>query len=308
MAKMTEKEVGNDLCEYETAPPVINGNILNKESNVDAVPFRNVPRWQNVLRDIFRFICVAAALTAVFVLLFSVIFPERTTADNRLPKLDNGSIPASAETVAEHTGDESGERVPAIIDEAGAGNFIPVFPEEKYTLKRLMTSGSGTKLLILHSHTSEMCSENQSVTQLGEILSEQLDGAGISNYHCTMEFDCEGTVGAYARMNGYMSEYLAEETETVCVIDLHSGDTDYPLTFTVSCGSNGWEENFSLARAICTQIPDDSSAIRLVPGKLGQFSGPLYLHVGIGNEDLTDVDARQILYEFLSAFVGICTE
>lgn len=309
MAEMIEEGGGKKLCGYETMPPGINGDIINKKTNVGEVHFRSVPRWQNVFRDIFRFICVAAALTAVLVSLLSAYFPERTTpTDYKLPTLDDGNIPASAGTDTDRTGDDCRERVPEIIDEAGVGNSIPDYPEEKYTLERLVTSGNGAKVLILHTHTSEMCSENQTVRELGEILSEQLDGAGIRNNHCTMEFDGEGTVGAYARMNGYVSEFLAEEKETVCVIDLHSGDTDYPLTLTVSCGSNGWEENFSLARAICGQIPDSFSVIRLVPGKLGQFSGPLYLHVGIGSEGLNDADARQILYTFLSAFVGICSK
>ena len=195
---------------------------------------------------------------------------------------------------------------PVVIDESKTE--IELELTEDYSLSSLIGSSEGVKILILHSHNSEKVSETITVSDAGQAIAQIISSAGLGVYHCDVEHDGEGSVGAYIRMKQTLSVLLERYPDVVCVIDIHDSDSGLPVTFTVGTDYDGWRENLRLAEAICGGLRDTETAFRLLPGTLGQDSGVLTLSVGICGGTFSDDEAREAIAALTEAIINICNE
>lgn len=273
-------------------------------------------RWQNVAGALCRFICLTVAAAGLFYYAVS----EKNNSENgnaALPagvtEIKNGC--AEGDTVGNEDSMNDGKPDNTentgirIINECNESERDYPSVDTDYGLSALMSVSDGVRMIVLHSHTSEKCSSESSVVDFGAIIAEQLQISGVETFHCTDLFDLEGTLGSYGRMNARLGELLKEYPDTLIVLDLHSSDTDSPVTFSIAEGhGEGWRENYRLACAVGERIGSGEVTMRMVPGSLGQYSGVLTLHVGIGGNNYTEKESKERLYKLISALIAICSE
>ena len=259
-------------------------------------------------RFIIRLIFMTAIFTVVFWCLSTLMGKQNGES------VDEGkSLISSADITDETSESEPADHISVsyvpsvVIDESKIGIELNEMNEE-YSLKYLIDTSDGVKILIVHTHNSESVSDTLSVTDAGSAISQILTSAGIQTVHCTAEHDKDGNIGAYLRMKDSVIELLEEYPEVVCVIDLHDSDCGLPITFTVGTDGDGWRENLRLAKAVGDEIFGTETAYRFLPGTLGQDSGILTLNVGIGGNGLSDSEARKVISAFAEAFIKICSE
>lgn len=260
--------------------------------------------WQRVVGELFKFLCLTVAVMA---LMYSV-----TAFKDKDPEVSNPAVQTDVKDKVTDSLPDT-DAVPPVAEGVKIVNECNAEIENigediyGYTLAPLMGTSEGKKVLIVHSHTSESCSSQNSVLDFGALMADQLEISGIGTYHCTDSFDEEGNIGAYGRMNKKLKELLHQYPDIVLVIDLHSSDTESPITLTVAHGvGNGWKENYLLAGSVGTKIPECDVSIRIVPGSLGQRSGVLTLHIGIGGIDEDEKIAKNALYKIISSVIGVC--
>ena len=279
------------------------GDIQESEEIRIYVPPKRGSSWR---KSLFRFAILTSLFTLAFMLLLEVYDrrqpPATEVADQYL-----SNTSTSEETAEDVAYDEIDEAlIPLVINESKVE--VELNNNEEYSLNHLVESSSGVKILIVHSHNSESVSQTSSVTDAGEVISQILTSAGIGTYHCTNDHDSDSNIGAYSRMKASVADLIDTYPDAVCVIDIHDSDSGLPITFTVGTDSAGWNENLLLSKAVCARISDAETALRLLPGALGQDSGLLTLNIGIGGKSFSDEDTRGLIASVSEAIIKICNE
>ncbi len=253
--------------------------------------------------------CKLLSLFLAFAALFYLVFVGRTNDGNNTdntpaPDKEAAAIPESITDIAE------GEGVQTFVfsDESGKGIDPNKINTDGYTLAPIISTANGVKIIIIHSHSSERVSETQGVVALGDELCELLGEAGIESHHCTDKIDKNGVIGAYSTMKSRVKELLVTYPDTVCVIDLHNSDMGDGITLTVGADDGmGWTENFRLALALSKGIDRAyPHSLRVLPSAIGQDSGLLSLHVGIGSDKQSEAEASLALAAFADALITLC--
>ena len=254
-------------------------------------------------------ICKLLSLFLAFAALFYIAFMRKSTAGNAAgdaapPDKEAAVLPESV------TDDNKKEEVQNFVfsDESGKGIDPNKINTDGYTLAPIMNEATGVKIIVIHSHSSERVSETQGVAALGEELCKLLNGAGVESHHCTDKMDKNGVIGAYENMKARVKELLVTYPDTVCVIDLHNSDLGGGLTLTVGADDEiGWTENFRLALALSKGVARTyPHSLRVLPSAIGQDSGLLSLHVGIGSDKQSEAEAALALEAFANALITLC--
>ncbi len=287
--------------------------------NVTALPVLN-PKKKLRLREgvvgVFSFVCIMLAFVAVFFGIGVLIIGDKPdtsgdTSDSTKAQTDDetlavGGVPQTQPEESSSSSELSDKAV-FVVDESSSGIFAEDIDTSSYSLSELIEGKEGVKIIIIHSHSSEMFSENIGIVEAGDVLGELLKSSGIGVYHERKSFDSEGTIGAYGRMETALAALLEKYPETVCVIDLHDSDMPSPLTITVgAAGSRGITDNLPLALAVYRRYDGVKSTLRILPSSVGQSHSRLSLHIGIGGAETSDKDARAALAAFAEGLLRVC--
>ena len=295
------------VIEYKNAPATESLGSEGVQSTEEAirvyVPRRSKGKASSLLRLLLS--------TAAFLLLFLGLFwgfenIPRATGDSR-EHLSEKEESATEESLLDQPVLVSPMTYkPLIIDETKTG--VEVNINEDYSLYPLIASTEGVKVLIVHSHNSESVSEDTSVSEAGEVITQLLISAGIPTYHCIEEHDRSGSIGAYSRMRESISFLISKHPDVICIIDIHDSESGLPVTFTFGTENSGWRENLRVGEAVSAYMTNIQTAFRFLPGALGQDSGILTLNVGFGGEHTSESDARTAIAQFAEAFIKICNK
>lgn len=253
--------------------------------------------------------CKLVSLFLAFAALFYLVFDDKTpssngTSDTTSPDKEVAATPS---TTIDIDGGDAAEGF-IFLDESAMGIDIHAINTDTYTLSPVIKSESEVRVIIMHSHSSERVSADLGVAALGEALCKSLNEAGIAAFHCTDKMDKSGVIGAYNNMKTRLSELRRSYPKAALVIDLHNSDVGDELTITVGTGDSfGWTENLTLALALCRELNlGEACALRVLPSAIGQDSGLLSLHLGIGGVEQSEESAIHLLESFVNAFVNIC--
>ena len=194
----------------------------------------------------------------------------------------------------------------AIVDDAGlgAGNLPAAddgLPAALAPLFALCARNGTPAVMIVCSHPGEFCQPSVRVGETASALGDALKAAGIEALVCASGTDGSGIIGAYAAMNAAVAHERKANPDAFLLLDLHSSDTDTPLTLTVGCGAEGFAANWRLALWLAGRLPPENVTVRLVPGEAGQGSGLLSLHVGLS---AADADGATALIGLLCSALG----
>ncbi len=196
-----------------------------------------------------------------------------------------------------------------VINEAVPEFELDEYVGENFAANAFFKGNSDIMILLIHSHSSEYISENISVLDAGNAISQLINSAGILSVHSTESFDTEGKVGAYDRMKNKVIEISSGHEGNILVIDLHSSDSGADVTFTVGADpSFGWRENLRCAITVAEHLENAEVALRLLPSSMGQDSGILTLNVGIGGKNCDDETARGIVSALVKAILNLYNE
>lgn len=235
-----------------------------------------------------------------------------------VPGTDAASAPETAATVTEASPAARGTEAPGTAEgsprrtlrnesgfDAGllpdAAEFAPGYSLAHLTLP--CAEQSTPAVLIVCSHTSERVAPDVGVTEAAAKLGEALRLRGIPCAVMPAAFDGGGSLGAYAAMNDALPDLRENAPDAFLLLDLHSSDTEAPLTLTVGTGVEGMRENYLLAASVAARLPADAVVVRLVPGAVGQGSGMLSLHAGLCAAD--GAEAEALLEQLCGALCGI---
>lgn len=264
----------------------------------------------------FSFVCIVLGFIAVFFGIGVLISGGGSESgfgayDSAASESENQDIPVGGTPQSRPTDENISHEIPSkavfVIDEGLSGISVNDIDTSTYSLSSLVENTDGVKIIIIHSHSSEMFSENIGIVEAGDVLGELLRSSGIGVYHERKSFDSEGVIGAYDRMETELSKLLEKYPETVCVIDLHDSDLQSPLTITVSTESeHGRSDNLMLSLAVYRRYDGVESGLRLVPSSVGQTHSRLSLHIGVGGTDRSDEEARAALAAFAEGFLRVC--
>lgn len=288
-----------DIIPYEEKPIAeISEEKTEKEKIEIYIPEENAKReaWVNVFYKYWHFASITVGFAALFLIIVIVNNPRLL-----------GSFSSSDNTSVSDTIEESIEVVvppqkelPLLIDESKIGIKADDYISSDYSLSHLRSS----KVLIVHSHTSERVTDTMSVTDAGEVISELLNSAGITTLHYSIEHDAEGCIGAYDRMKQSVEQLLADNPDIALVIDLHDSDSGMPMTLTVGANDEFcWTENLRLAYALYAKTEGIDSAVRLLPEAIGQDTGTLTLNIGISAGHTDDIEARKLVAGIANALI-----
>lgn len=197
----------------------------------------------------------------------------------------------------------------------------------------LILSADGPQILIVHTHGSEAYTQSgsdlyvesdpyrtedmsQNVIRVGDVLTEVLEGKGLSVIHDREIYDYPSYTGSYSRSGAAVENYLSEYPSIKMVIDLHrdalgSGNTVYKtraeaslgdcaqLMLLVGTGDNGlyhpnWQENLKLAlylqNAMEKAYPSLARPLSLKSERYNQHlcTGSLIIEVGSTGNTLAE--------------------
>lgn len=273
-------------------------------------------RITHICHSAMRFILITTVFTVIFLFGYFVVLwcSDYNKNDNNKSSKNDIIITDGAEITYEDTCNEDipvsvivRENELNLIDESRTGINILDYIDEDYMLHSIMSNDKDIKVIIIHSHTSEYVSENLSVLDAGEVLTQLLNSAGVNTFHCVTLHDDSGRIGAYNNMEKSINYLIQEHTQSVLIVDLHNSDITDQITFTVGTDSGfAWKENFRLAVALSEEMCDYNRSIRLLPNTLGQNNGLLTVNVGIGSELYADEDARSLISSLFSGIFNLC--
>lgn len=259
---------------------------------------------------LIRLGALVAFFTSLYFILYFLFFYQEDLTENK---------EASA-GVAEEINDEyeyvtneeaffvNSYKPPLVIDEVGADIIIDdYFTDSSNETQFYM--GEGVKVLVIHSHTAEMVSENISVVDAGEAIVSLLNYAGIGALHCKDEHDDIGRIGAYNRMKDSAESIAEEHTGMLLIIDLHSSEKETKILFDIGVAIDySWKENLRAAASIYNKMNQVEAVVRLLPRDLGQNCGIVTVSIAIGYPECDDESSRKLISELALSIIDMFKE
>lgn len=174
----------------------------------------------------------------VIILIFSGIMIWHTAGRNVLPEKSVSVLEFGSVSIGSADSSLAGTSIPDSSVKAfyafdkKTGFDASLFDTKKMSEKNLHinTQGNGPKILIFHTHASEMYADSKDVSEgiieAGEHLKSVLeDRYGVECLHITDRFDVEDGKpkrdGAYERAEPVIAQIIAENPSIQLVIDLH---------------------------------------------------------------------------------------
>ena len=300
------------LVEYcETLPSVyeFKSNECMQEPIQIHKPGRRI-RVSEIFIKYWRFVSLVTAFAAIFLLVYSVFSDDRDSSYDSLANVTNESDFATTEHIVldkEISGPEY--ILPLLMNEAKADITIEDILEYSYDSCIKLNTVGDFKVLLLHTHSSEMVSENVSVYEAGTDLEKLLTASGITVLHSNEQFDEAGRIGSYNRMKTYVKDQIKKHPEILIVIDLHGSQEVKQLLFDVGVTPvHTWKENLKLITGIYGNMGIPDCAIRLLPTDLGQDNGILSLNVSLGCDTADDEYARTLISALALGIIELVSE
>lgn len=307
---MSENETQEcrDLLPVEKDLPI---PYVNAETDEEEIKVYEVKSKNSVtlFLNLWKYLTMTVAFAAIFICIISFLYFDGETSEDQPSDSDDESESTYADTEVVAVPDTSLNSTLTVMNEA-----IPVFDLNDYIDngggESSFIKGNGEiSIILVHSHSTEYISENISVLEAGDAISQLLNSAGIKTIHCNEPFDAAGKIGAYERMKTKVQELSSDLEGVVWIIDLHSADSGADISFTVGVSpSFGWSENLRCAVTVAEYLDKTEAVLRLLPSALGQDSGNITLNIGIGGNDRDDEIGRGIIAALVNAILDMYNE
>ncbi len=302
-----------DLIPYDQSPPTTY-KVEDKNGNREQIRvYRRKKRYGMIkaITSVWKFSALCVAFAAIFFLTYCLFFDKGSdngAVSSDLEETDSLAIEIDTSNCDVEVFSPTVVPPPILIDEAKSDINIEEYFYDTKNICDVLKTGK-IKVLVIHSHSSEMVSESINVIDAGSAIVQILCSYGIDAIHCVDKHDEYGRIGAYKRMKDSIGKFKNEYPELAIVIDLHSAEIEAPILFNIGVSHDyAWKENLRIISAIYHNMSREDCVFRLLPQNLGQDNGIITINVGIGYENADDAVARELVASLALGIISLFAE